>query len=236
MGISPVASDDEDAMVANVVTETDFGAPTTRAVASVISNLREMPSALPQLQKIAVAGAPAPIAEVTEKIPAKALKTMAELQDDLAAIVERDNGDETPRPGPPSVRGVPDKDVFARTSAVPRPTTASSAGGDSLLSALHMAARVGNKERLMRLLASKEVSFVNLIRITELPQFDIDVLDSFGRTPLMHAVHYGQIECAHILLAQGANPDVQETSSGATALHEAVYHGAPLMACVFCVT
>jgi ankyrin repeat protein len=60
-------------------------------------------------------------------------------------------------------------------------------------------------------------------------QADIDMLDVYGRTALMYAVHYGHLDCAHVLLSAGANPDVAESTCGCTALHEAVYHGAPLM-------
>jgi ankyrin repeat protein len=59
---------------------------------------------------------------------------------------------------------------------------------------------------------------------------DIDERDVFGRTALMYAVHYGHVACADTLLARGADPDAIERNSGATALHEAVYHGTSLMA------
>ena len=61
---------------------------------------------------------------------------------------------------------------------------------------------------------------------------DIDDQDVFGRTALMYAVHYNHVEAAHLLLARGADPDLAESNCGATALHEAVYHGTALMACV----
>lgn len=53
----------------------------------------------------------------------------------------------------------------------------------------------------------------------------IDEVDEDEWTPLRHAVHYGQIEVATILVKAGANVDHRPAAGGKTALHSAAYQG-----------
>ena len=77
-------------------------------------------------------------------------------------------------------------------------------------STLHIATRAGAVERVARILTKGEC--------------DIDTQDEFGRTPLMHAIHYGELQCAALLLRQGADTDVQDYE-GSTCLHDACFDG-----------
>ena len=53
-------------------------------------------------------------------------------------------------------------------------------------------------------------------------KIDIDALDQFGQTPLHHAMNHKNT-AGRILLAGGANPNIQDRS-GFTALHSAIYY------------
>ncbi|EGD76633.1 hypothetical protein PTSG_07746 [Salpingoeca rosetta] len=80
---------------------------------------------------------------------------------------------------------------------------------------LHRAAALGDESVLQQILEE-----------TQLP---VDVVDQYGRTPLMYAVHCGNTQCAHLLLTQGADVNQCERVSGSTALHDAAYHATPVM-------
>lgn len=77
------------------------------------------------------------------------------------------------------------------------------------LGPLHMAANSGNYDELKRLIKRG--------------QHDIDGPDLEGRAPLMHAVHQHHVECAELLLKEGADINLH-AKDGSTALHEAVYN------------
>ena len=83
---------------------------------------------------------------------------------------------------------------------------------------LHRAACAGNRKAVAKILQDNVIP--------------IDSLDALGRTPLMHAVHFNRLDCADLLLRQGATVDHQEPGAGSTALHDAAYKGSPLMLCV----
>ena len=87
------------------------------------------------------------------------------------------------------------------------------------------------RPRLSRSLANPLVFLPFVCFVTRtLMKVDIDAIDVFGRTALMYAVHYGHFECTQLLLSRGASTDIAERNCGATPLHEAVYHGTPLLA------
>eukprot|EP00047_Mylnosiga_fluctuans_P022059 m.112721 g.112721 ORF g.112721 m.112721 type:complete len:748 (+) comp9121_c0_seq7:50-2293(+) len=168
MGISPAASDDED----NVITETDFNVRAQPSAGARHSGSAPAPIsrsvAYSAPRTVAVASAIVEDDEGIERAPNKVTATNSSTADGLPASIEELQGDldrildsasetDTARLGPPSLQKGPDGvDVFARPQGQPRPSTASSVS-DTLLSPLHIAARLGNTERLARLVASKEV-------------------------------------------------------------------------------
>jgi ankyrin repeat protein len=60
-------------------------------------------------------------------------------------------------------------------------------------------------------------------------EYAIDVLDKYGRTPLMHAVHNDHLDTVDALAKLGAATNAQEPIAGSTALHDAAYQGSALM-------
>eukprot|EP00730_Choanoeca_flexa_P002516 TRINITY_DN11078_c0_g1_i1.p1 TRINITY_DN11078_c0_g1~~TRINITY_DN11078_c0_g1_i1.p1 ORF type:complete len:1134 (+),score=123.20 TRINITY_DN11078_c0_g1_i1:36-3404(+) len=92
------------------------------------------------------------------------------------------------------------------------PTTASD---KPKMTSLHRAAFSGNTNRVRRLLSRQEL--------------DIDVLDQYGRTPLMHAAHCNHLDTVDCLIKFGAKLDHQEPARGSTALHDAAFQGNALM-------
>lgn len=74
---------------------------------------------------------------------------------------------------------------------------------------LHYAAATGNKKSLNELLSILPITQdpVEMVLGTEkmCKREGVDIRDSEGRTPLMHAVHQDQIHCVKILAEAGAN-------------------------------
>ena len=74
---------------------------------------------------------------------------------------------------------------------------------------LHYAAAVGNKKKLTELISVLPITQdpVEMVLGTEkmCKREGVDVRDSEGRTPLMHAVHQDQIHCVKLLAEAGAN-------------------------------
>ncbi|KAJ8019835.1 Inversin [Holothuria leucospilota] len=89
--------------------------------------------------------------------------------------------------------------------------TKSSLKQDNLpASLIHAAAVNGNKATLQKLLKD--------------PNYHVDEVDQFGRTPLMLTVLADQFDCAEVLLKNGANVDAKDHWQR-TALHWAAYKG-----------
>ena len=84
---------------------------------------------------------------------------------------------------------------------------------------LHYAAATGNKKKLTELISILPITQdpVEMILGTEkmCKRDGIDVRDSEGRTPLMHAVHQDHIHCVKVLAEVGAN--VNSAANGKTA-------------------
>ncbi|MBB6217152.1 ankyrin repeat protein [Anaerosolibacter carboniphilus] len=57
---------------------------------------------------------------------------------------------------------------------------------------------------------------------------DINARDKDGRTPLLIAVHYGNIDIVKLLIDKGADPSIKETFQGNTPLHEAAFWDQPV--------
>ena len=103
--------------------------------------------------------------EISPALPKESMNTstdtsMAQLQRDLDRLLNSSDADESSMHShPPSLHKASSAgDAFARMSV--RPSTANSEASsapDTTLSALHRAARAGNKERVLRVLASGEV-------------------------------------------------------------------------------
>eukprot|EP00055_Hartaetosiga_balthica_P007824 m.27578 g.27578 ORF g.27578 m.27578 type:complete len:1085 (+) comp5957_c0_seq1:54-3308(+) len=80
---------------------------------------------------------------------------------------------------------------------------------------LHRAACTGNVHMLVELL--------------NLGTDEIDAPDEFGRSPLMHAVHFDNFDCTNTLLSRGANVNYQEPEAKSSPLHDAAFSGNPVM-------
>ena len=105
-------------------------------------------------------------------------------------------------------------DPFPELNKMPAGPDAAGPAGPSMFGAqgtnpLHEAANSGNYDELKRLVKRG--------------QHDIDGPDAEGRAPLMHAVHQHHVECAELLLKEGADINLQ-AKDGSTSLHEAVYN------------
>jgi hypothetical protein len=111
-----------------------------------------------------------------------------------------------------------------------------------LMTPLHYAAAMGkcryllellrgitnNTQPVLRLLSSdrKQQAVHDVSSISYSTMNSIDCVDGHGRTALMHAVHWCQVDCARLLLHEGANINIQ-APDGSTALHQAVYSSTP---------
>ena len=107
-----------------------------------------------------------------------------------------------------------DTDDEADESLVPTrlfPAQDENAEPNSVL--LHTAVAQGNLSLMARVL---QMGFV------------VDSPDSGGRSALMYAVHYEQVDCVKALLARGANVNHQ-AADGSTALHYAAFSGSLAM-------
>ena len=82
-------------------------------------------------------------------------------------------------------------------------------GSSADMQPIHYAAASGNKKALLEILSVLPITqdAVELVLGTErmCKREGVDVCDSEGRTPLMHAVHSNQIQCVKILAEAGAN-------------------------------
>ena len=94
--------------------------------------------------------------------------------------------------------------------------------------AFHYAAANGDKKTLARIISSLPLSQDTIERVmgTEnlVKREDMDIEDSEGRTPLMHAVHNNQLEAVKMLVESGANVN-RTASDGSTALHQVAFSG-----------
>ncbi len=94
--------------------------------------------------------------------------------------------------------------------------------------ALHYAAANGDKKALARVISMLPISqdTIERVRGTEnlVHREEIDVEDSEGRTPLMHAVHNNQLEAVKMLVEAGANVN-RAASDGSSALHQVAFSG-----------
>lgn len=91
-----------------------------------------------------------------------------------------------------------------------------------LQSPLHIAAYSGNVAKLEELLKTCESrSFPNSLHTDKTTAFhvgDVDLVEEFGRTPLMYSAMAEREECVVALLRHGALITLQD-SNGQTALH-----------------
>lgn len=82
-------------------------------------------------------------------------------------------------------------------------------GSSADMQPIHYAAASGNKKALLEILSVLPITqdAVELVLGTDrmCKREGVDVCDSEGRTPLMHAVHSNQIQCVKILAEAGAN-------------------------------
>lgn len=89
-------------------------------------------------------------------------------------------------------------------------------GSSSNMHALHYAAASGDKKLLAANISALPISqdTVEMLLGTEklVQREGIDVVDSEGRTPLMHAVHNNQLQAVKMLAESGAN--VNQTATG----------------------
>ena len=92
----------------------------------------------------------------------------------------------------------------------------------------HYAAASGDKKTLARIISSLPLSQDSIERVmgTENLMYreEIDIKDSEGRTPLMHAVHNNQLVAVKMLVESGANVN-RMASDGSSALHQVAFSG-----------
>lgn len=106
------------------------------------------------------------------------------------------------------------------------------AGASVDMVSIHYAAATGNKEVLEGFLSSLPVvqDPVEMVlgsdRLCKLE--GVDVGDSEGRTPLMHAAHGNHLQCVQLLVGVGASVNCT-AKDGSTALHDAAYSGSAEM-------
>ena len=85
-------------------------------------------------------------------------------------------------------------------------------GSSADMQSLHYAAASGDKKRLAESISALPISqdTVEMLLGTEklVQREGIDVTDSEGRTPLMHAVHNNQLQAVKMLAESGANVNV----------------------------
>eukprot|EP00050_Salpingoeca_kvevrii_P009466 m.3156 g.3156 ORF g.3156 m.3156 type:complete len:1233 (+) comp2270_c0_seq1:75-3773(+) len=98
-----------------------------------------------------------------------------------------------------------DASVYSLPTLLKGPSRSAIAQG---VNALHHAANVGNLQGIKDLLKAGKL--------------DVNSMDNYGRTPLMHAVHRQHLHCAELLIRNGANVNAQ-ANDGSSALHEAAY-------------
>ena len=81
-------------------------------------------------------------------------------------------------------------------------------GNSANMSPIHYAAATGNKKRLSEILSILPITQdpVEMVLGTEkmCKKDGVDVFDSEGRTPLMHAVHNDKVQCVKLLAEAGA--------------------------------
>lgn len=101
-------------------------------------------------------------------------------------------------------------------------------GSSTNMLAFHYAAANGDKKTLARIISSLPISQDTIERVMGTENLvwreGMDVEDSEGRTPLMHAVHNNQLQAVKMLVESGANVNMI-ASDGSTALHQAAYSG-----------
>ncbi|XP_062513799.1 uncharacterized protein LOC134189518 isoform X2 [Corticium candelabrum] len=111
----------------------------------------------------------------------------------------------------------------------------------SSMTPLHYAAAMGKRRYLLELLkniANNTDPVLRLVspdgkqqvqdvsRISCDTMNSIDCVDGHGRSALMHAVYWNQVDCARVLLHEGADVN-QQTPDGSTVLHQCAYSGFP---------
>ena len=90
-------------------------------------------------------------------------------------------------------------------------------GSSSDMLPLHYAAATGNKKALAELLSSLPITQDPVERVLGTEKMckreGVDVFDSEGRTPLMHAVHNDQKQCVKLLAEAGANINIESNGT-----------------------